>query len=1440
MTKSTHETHTIKPHASPHARPGSAILIVVGTLALIAVFAAIYISIGQGDQRIADSIQKREEINANQDIFAEHILKVLGDDRLDYTAQRLDAANGIAYIRENTDAPYTDWTMRSETSVGEAWQRFNPSGRANSSVTQPSANDDFRVASDSWLAATSPTFLGDPGQPINGVDDLRPFGSVITEGSLDPSSFIANALSSGFLDKRDWLQISNLAPDGRFVNLFNLRQNQAFNDGTIGGFDAQTGFGTYTRLDGRTGRRMSEYLSLWNQESPGEPDSRIQTFDPSADGIWLPGRNLPETAHGITGDLANVPAVWTMYQRYMFMPLNQPFLTVNRNNLVSTWADPDFAAYQYADADGDGMADSRWIELVSAQEQAGGGSVRQGVERLYDAGRSRLFAGIRVVDLTSMVNVNTALDQLAQPEPSDQGVFGATPGDVDLRRFLSLSDPGQNYSVLQLAGLSPSSFHKPILTTNNDLLDVDYKWYRSYIDTTSPVGRKTIEPSSNTLSIGRYGYDALKRGLVNGDTLDSRYYAWPPELRALNSDPTPSMPGAGDFQDDFNPVDGDYDPNSNYRLNQFFAGATATEPLSARERRQWYLDYGRLNPIDVDPERSLAVPYGPEDLLEILAFHGLNDPSTVSRLEKSLMGRMPSIYEQNQRAFSPMLSNRPLALDRFRHGYVDQNNYGIAAPGDPREITGSIAKESMAFFSVTPRRLMTTVSGSAAILPGSVVTSTLPALTAVEAAPSLSGALSTPSSLFSVYSNALAGELNAGKVVGGSVSMLFEENIDDTRLLDTATLFYGHRGPELALRIAAHSAVNMTDLFDADQEPTAATLIIDDNLRNQLINDFSTTPIDSSDAEYGLYAGLAQGNLFDFGVSNLPDSVFTTSQAHRQAVNVFGIEPMPVLTEVSSMYVYMDSPMGDADFYDDGDPSTISIPRPPRPGLNLPVFPAGADGDPAIVEATIDGSVSETNEDLLMQVLAFQLTNPWDVSIQIGDAGGADQPMGYIDEDVNSPNNTNLNFDYYIEFGGRFFKLGQFVEFNPTDDRFGDPLDPDSPAPGSPITSVHEEYQYRSVTIAPNSSRVFYAIAHARFDAEEMAGDLDGKWTSLLGTSPDTDGDPSTGPAQEWVNEQFGVRAGDPATHIHQFDPRTGKLIEQGVFQDLLASPSAPADPVFENSDREHNFAQVRLWRKIRGTLEEVTTNAIPSQSIRDNLIQNDMLVDRISFSGGDLNRSLFAGNNPIEGSVSYDPAEYNQSQVNNVGVRNDNFGLTIARWATVRRGDNTEPPSSFGSIGGGGPSGDQAGQIAAWMLSSNRNISFNTIVSTDLSDDDGDGLLRIDDFLDGDQASIAFPFPVTPVLPGYEQHTEFNDLNNLSAFQEVIQTITRNPRKKYLVANPDPIPTGDSPIDFEARFPSLPLISNDAGQDLFATDSDLIPELLPNADGFNESPRLA
>ena len=377
MTSDTFNTTAPTP-VSSHDR-GSALLIVVGTLALISVFAAIYIAIGQSDQRVANSVKNRQEIVDIQNEFADHILGVLRDDRLDYTAQHNPSGEFIQ--REATDAPYTDWTMRSESN--NLWERFNPSGRHMVSNGGLTAANDFRVASDPWLASTSPTFLGDPGDPIYQLrGDLRPFSSVLTGNQ---TVFIGNAYSSGFMDNRDWLQISNLAPDGRFVNLFNLRPNQAFNDGTVGGFDAEPGYGT-TSIDSSLVRRMSQYLSLWDKEVASDPKSRIKTFDPADRGIWMPGRNEPETGHGLI-DLQNIPAVWSMYQRYSFIPLNQPFMTVNRNNQVSTWADPDFAPYQWADADGDGMADARWFELAAAREtQSSNSSERDDVERLYDAG----------------------------------------------------------------------------------------------------------------------------------------------------------------------------------------------------------------------------------------------------------------------------------------------------------------------------------------------------------------------------------------------------------------------------------------------------------------------------------------------------------------------------------------------------------------------------------------------------------------------------------------------------------------------------------------------------------------------------------------------------------------------------------------------------------------------------------------------------------------------------------------------------------------------------------------------------------------------------------------------------------------------------------------------------------------------------------------------
>tara|TARA_R110002073_G_scaffold104622_3_gene236339 strand:- start:39046 stop:44742 length:5697 start_codon:yes stop_codon:yes gene_type:complete len=1444
---------TPKAIDAPITRNGSAILIVVGTLALIAVFAAIYISIGQSDQRVKRSIENKQEIEANSNTIAEHVLDVLAKDRLGYTTQRNE--NGVFAVRDATDSPYTDWTMRSESN--NEWEWFNPAGRHSSLGTQPNQSEDFRVSSDPYLASTSPTYLGNPGQPIS--NDLRPFGSLITQGSIQPSDFIAGIYSSGFLDKRDWLQISNLAPDGRVVNLFNLRAGNAlsngFADNSYGGFDSEPGTGTFTRpSDGRTVRRMSEYLSLWNQETPGDPESRIITHDPlDMNTVWIPGRNEPVDVGLTAAEIQNTPAVWTMYQRFMFQPINQPFMTVNRNNRVSTWADPDYAPYQYADADGDGMADSRWIELTSAQDtQSGNNNPRDDIERLYDAGNSRIFAAIRVMDLSSLVNVNTAMEQLTEPDPFDGGTLGYTPADVDLRRLLSLSDVGHNYSILQLAGLSPSSFHKPTLTSNNDLLDPDYKWYRNYIDPTSS-SPKVIEPSSNALSIGRYGYSAIKLGIEEGGTLDERYTAWPPVLREMNDASVPAAVMDSDFDETFNPPNAEYDPNSDYRLKQYHRDPStpeSTDPMTERQRSEWYMNIGRLDPLTTDqvkasqnypdpPGYAAGSLYNKDDLLELLSFHGLNDPATVSRLEKAAMGRMPSVFGQNQRAFSPLLSNRPLSLDRERHGFIDESAYTIAATDQPRRINGSIAKESMVFFSVTPRRLLTTVSGGSAILPGSLINPTLPTLTAGEAAPVLTDAFENTGTLFSIYSNALVGELDATKVFPSTIEDVFVEDPSLARDEETATLFYGHRTPELALRIAAHMAVNSADMYDADNEPTAATLLLDDSLRT----DFQMNPLDLS--EYLKYAGMSQGNLFDPGEARTPNNHFSAGeQDARRAVNVFGIEPMPFIAEVASMYVYTDSASGDEDYLSDG-----RVPRPPRPGFSGPVIPAGSDGDPALVPVTIDGTVQESNQDLMMQVLAFQLTNPWSEDIILGGTDDTAEPMGYIDDDP-SPSNTTLKFDYYIEFGGRFFKLGEFVEFNPPLTPIYDPAQyPDAPFDGTngvTITSTdptHVEYQYRSATIPAGESRVFYAIAHSRFDgAGDTLSALDEKWLAEVGSFTD-DGQDWTGPAEEWINRQFSINGGVTPIHIHQFDPRDGSIIEENQFHDLLDANAVNIDPaefIYSDADRNHDTSKVRLWRKIVGTLEEDLVSNPDPGVIDGNYIQNDMLVDRFDLgSSSFLQRPIVSSGTTeepwqIEGSVGYDPALYDSGDVSSIGVRNDNFGLSVVRWASMRRGDNFDPDIADVNTG---PAEHFQGQVASWMLSSRRDPSFNTQISEDQFSDNG-GILTIEDFLDDTLENLRSPTNNAPIRPEYEVHETFADLLNLNSNQAVVQTIAREPQDKWELNSDAYNPFDD--IVMRDKFPQLSLIANNAGQDLHAEDSLLVPEILPNANQFNEAPRLA
>jgi hypothetical protein len=1373
-------------------RRGSALVVVIGTLALISVFAAIYISIGRADTRAVATQQSRTTQGGYSDRYAEHVTRVIASDRLDATMQYADALRRYQVPRRETaDAPYTDWSMRSQSDDPADW--FFPAG-GNPFTRANGDNFDPRVPSDPWLASLRPQYLGELGVP-----DVTPFSSDRASDSF--------ALE-GYLDNRDWLQISNFAPDGRFVNLFNLRPNPSGGPGDIGGFNAEPGWGTTTFPDGTRVRRMSEGLSLYDQRNPGDPESAIQSFSPIDNGgrVWVPGQSAPVSLGLSPADVQNTPAIWSMYQRFALIPLDQPFVTYNRNGQVSSWADPDYPAYQWADANGDGFADSRWFELTEARDALTGNQPREDVQRLYDAGEFRVFAAIRAVDLSGMVNVNTARDSLTPP--TGEFPLGLTPSEVDLRRLMTMQDQAENYDgdrnvsnrdeLLSFSSLRAPALENGVAQNAARRPASDYSRYRQRLlasqfrldpgipgENQFPVAPNPAQVEfSNGMLIGRYAASAIHESVVRNVTL-------PPIARGPLSLSSIALPA-------------DLLLTEGSPLQRPMGSATDFSGLG-EQRKEFYDSVGKINPLRLDEAgvrslegRSIATEgqyfgmglFGIDDLAELLTFHGLNDDEVTSRLEAAAQGRLQFEGGTGEERYSPLLSTRPLSLDRDFHGQI-----AISAtnPNRGSEVTGEIARESMALMALSPRKNMTTVSGATALRPSSVAG--IAGRGGSELSPSAlsfedDGAVSVSDltdvqAAFRVYYRALAGELEvfrlkrASGVDGlpaGITNAVWDTDLSQVRDNPYSTLFYGHRGPELAMRIAAHAAVNSKDLFDTNTEPTVLTLLLDNStVTNTLIEsvtqngNYGTDRFDVAASPVALlYPGLsvqpqAQGgsapNLIDLdaGVTDRAREVLPRDRLPepRRLVNVFGVEPTPILTEVVSVYVYTDASTVNGGDVDSGD----EPPRPTRPGLRPIIRPED------IVPVTVDGTVSEGNTDLMMQVLAIQLTNPWDEDIRIG--GGEGEFMyrkGDAATDRFNPNN-NLIFDYYIEYAGRFFKLGDFIEYTEADIDFSSDGGPFI-ASGNSITpdaaQTNAEVQYRGVTIPAGESRVFFAVSHARFDSvPEMGpdGGLDQRWTDALTESgglpeqftdlgrfdPDGDGIANggdgrslTGPAREWIDAQLRSTRGagtQPAPYrIHPFDPKTGELVfgintvdvgsipTASNFQDLMSAPLGfGSDAVLGQPGRTADLDVVRLWRKFTVPgVEEVTQSEITSGSaatLRTNLVQNDILVDRIDTSGG-LNVAMPGGDQPIANSVGFpeefspvlDPCSVTDTRV--VNLRNDNLGLTFVRYASVSRKDTMRELTQA----------DEAsperniGKIDAYLISSWRDPASTTIRRTNTS----------------------------------------------------------------------------------------------------------------------------
>lgn len=1310
-------------HASRSAeRRGSILVLVLGILALMAVIAAVYVTIGLGDQRASRAAEVRQEHDAIAPTVADYIASVIADDRLDiYWALGTDD-DGLASQphRETTDYPYIDYTSLSIPELGDLnglrvppqrvpHYRFRPSGGHPNPWYQIGVPQfDPRVPGDPFLASTVPTFLGDASE--------RTFPA-------DPSKW--------WLDDHDWLQISNLAPDGMFVNLFALRNN----------FDAERGF--------RNPDELSYWLSLIGRDD-GSGVLFATEFTP-----W-----------GERAD-KNRPFHWTMYQRNMFFPIGQSFRFLDRNGAEAGWGSPDYPAYQYADADGDGFADSRWFELRDST------FLGQELDLLSNIDDYRIFVAARVVDLSALVNVNTAADGSTAPTLKYPG---AGPGAVDVRRLLTMEDVTFNMTTtLPVETGSPTLTYSSIPRPEDaSQFAADYSAYDD-LALGGTAGNPTL-----TEMIGWYGYDGLRRDIQN-ETPKS----------ATDAYNTPAeVSGFWNGESSIAPFDPQVEllPVSPFEYAMYLESPETLLDLADLDFRNalraWYSDrVGKLDPtgrthrisgMDEPDGRFGRSIFGLSDLSELLTYRGLNDPSELSRLERAVDGRFEyeltdaSGFSFSARRFGPLRSNRPLDLERA--GHDDRRNGSEFAIG-PEESDGLVDDDAMALMALTPRDLLTTLSGAAEIrnsgflwnrdwrrsspwrldkpwyLPVSssggqagrqdplyelgagalTLVHWVPAtgvgnpgdqtLTWAESKPRLQDLLGNAPALFQVYRDALARYSN--------VDAAWTQDTTSNDYQRYRTLFYGYGGPELAMRAAAHAAVNLKDQADADSVPTVATLI-STLTQSEDVDDPNQLPelVDSNVRD-------VMDNPLDFPGGDpahrmIPPYAFADNQglAESPALNVYGVEPQPFIVEAATITMYTDAPVylpvprsppfytepnGDQDFPVNGcddyqPPARPGMQRRPRPPL--PVTIGGR-----LTEShwlTRSSTVWERNSDLVMEVFAVKLHNPFNVPVVLGEGASGPTPLSRNQDAAGAdPLIGPTMFDYYIEFGGRYFKLAKY--------------EPPMPDAINTDDSRERGYTLSPVTLEPGETRVFYALAQE--DEEEIVN----RWKNYLEAYGY-----NIVPAYQavevlmrnWLKNQFNGNGMKPPVWMRRFDPETGLLInlhdpsdvdpdtepssrwnswnpgwdQRRTFSDFWEDPRV--DVTYDDVDRttfptsvpladrrKPDWQVVRLWRKVIASHDVAPADGVPDESVwlghqiddvgTDNRIENDLLVDRLREPNPDPN--LFVNQ------AGYDPNAYPDPTVRlghldsrlrfAGGYRDDGLsdGSNPPRPYILRNGANTE-----------------------------------------------------------------------------------------------------------------------------------------------------------------------
>lgn len=1027
---------------TPHSRRGSVLVLVVGVLALLAIIIVVYTSVGQADVRGGRALVNQARLDDQSRAISEHIRSIIGEDATAVRVQRVYTGTGAAgsnyySTRETSDYPYTDPYYRSNITLGGVnadYARFNPAGNITNGWT--AGGEDQRVTSDPYLATTEPTWSN---RELNRLPGM-------------PTPF---ALMGR---QRDWGHLSIITPSGLPVNLANLR----------GRFSAPSGFspaGGYTQP---TDPAMSDWMYLWSRGTGGY-NSPSQAVQVAAVG--------PMNAV----EVYNSPATWSNDRLETFRPT-----TWNPSGL--TIGDVKFMGNTLGDADGDGYYDALWQELVDASDPARPTSLLQGGTGV------RWFIAPRIIDLSSKVNLNTATGFSVPPDIENPA--GITPSDVDLERLLTMVDARQYFGVHPGADwVDGSNYSNP-----RDITEAGYAAFAGILE-------------ARATGLSEVG-DNRFADVAGPDIVTPQW------LRSVGVQRPTGVTGNGVL-------------------------------LGSVTRRQLYTlggkdeANGQLRTDSTGTYLKQTGGFGLGDERELRAFGSINDARGIARIE--------TVANSDPRyAFiSPFRSLRDFVTDRDAGSLANSN---VSEPGDS-------VPASFAQYFTDVRHLLTTTSGSRPIryshklLASATDPASRYAMTeddlrvdinplirnAVELNPSAAKGiypLSAANEIFVNYALALSPFLGDPLVwndaTGGKRSLTvsfggptYKTATTGTDVGETDTPAFTGRAAEVTTRTAAHLALNLLAWQDnskanpantqPDNRPLAATVLLDSTHRSDAASVAYTTgsrafpywpaslggnnrlPTNSVLRSDILGSGKADFKSYafdlDMGVpaaeSRLAGFGGTNTLATGYAINIFAAQPQPFVTAAVSFDMYYDAPIasgGDSPASGSGD----------RDGEWVVLRDAG--GNPIGIQSlgiTMRGDVQSTNKDFLLECVAFQVTNPFDVPITLGDTG------------------AGSTFSYYFEFAGKYYDASKY---NDAGARVG------------------------AVTLAPRQSVCFYVLSDDPVRVQQ-------NWQGA---------DPTISPTavQDWLNKQLTPLATGQALPFRtvEISPATGTPVAPNAFHDSFNS----------------------------------------------------------------------------------------------------------------------------------------------------------------------------------------------------------------------------------------------------------------------------------------------